>query len=72
MDMSEYRHGAHGVFAIHLRLVRITKYRKPKNALSALPLSHRAGYRLGAQLKLKKFEKTQGEVSFSKIPLLPR
>jgi len=27
--MSEYRHGSHSVFAIHLRLVWITKYRKP-------------------------------------------
>jgi putative transposase len=29
MAMSEYRHGAHSVFAIHLHLVWITKYRKP-------------------------------------------
>jgi putative transposase len=27
--MSEYRHGSHSVFAIHLHLVWITKYRKP-------------------------------------------
>lgn len=27
--MSEYRRGAHSVFAIHLHLVWITKYRKP-------------------------------------------
>ena len=27
--MSEYRHGTHSVFSIHLHLVWITKYRKP-------------------------------------------
>ena len=27
--MSDYRHGAYGVSAIHLHLVWITKYRKP-------------------------------------------
>jgi putative transposase len=27
--MSEYRHGAHSVFEIHLHLVWVTKYRKP-------------------------------------------
>ena len=27
--MNEYRHGAHTVFAIHLHVVWITKYRKP-------------------------------------------
>ena len=27
--MSEYRHGSHSVFAIHLHLVWVTKYRKP-------------------------------------------
>ena len=27
--MNEYRHGSHSVFAIHLHLVWITKYRKP-------------------------------------------
>ena len=27
--MSEYRHGSHSVFLIHLHLVWITKYRKP-------------------------------------------
>src|SRR3954468_24663961 len=27
--MVEYRHGAHSVFEIHLRLVWVTKYRKP-------------------------------------------
>ena len=27
--MSEYRHGSHSVFSIHLHLVWITKYRKP-------------------------------------------
>ena len=27
--MSEYRHGAHTVFRIHLHLVWVTKYRKP-------------------------------------------
>ena len=27
--MNEYRHGMHSVFAIHLHLVWITKYRKP-------------------------------------------
>ena len=27
--MSEYRHGSHSIFAIHLHLVWITKYRKP-------------------------------------------
>ena len=27
--MKEYRHGAHGVFEIHLHLVWTTKYRKP-------------------------------------------
>lgn len=27
--MTEYRHGAHSVFSIHLHIVWITKYRKP-------------------------------------------
>ena len=27
--MTEYRHGAHSVFEIHLHLVWVTKYRKP-------------------------------------------
>ncbi len=27
--MTEYRHGAHTVFRIHLHLVWVTKYRKP-------------------------------------------
>jgi putative transposase len=27
--MSEYRHGSHSVFSIHLHLVWTTKYRKP-------------------------------------------
>ena len=27
--MSDYKHGAHSVFSIHLHLVWITKYRKP-------------------------------------------
>ena len=27
--MSEYQHGAHSVFSIHLHLVWVTKYRKP-------------------------------------------
>ncbi|MDR2573603.1 MAG: IS200/IS605 family transposase, partial [Desulfovibrio sp.] len=27
--MSEYRHGSHSVFTIHLHLVWLTKYRKP-------------------------------------------
>jgi transposase len=29
LGMSEYRHGSHSVYAIHLHLVWVTKYRKP-------------------------------------------